>query len=299
MANNVKSTTGGEFDNENPPFSIQSAQPAVSFDFDEADPPWGDYVTVPDLLVIWAVALGGGSSVRVNLRILRPDGVIIPFAISVPGNVTPTITPQTFNLPEGYILSGSITATGGTGVGAPMYAHVGLRRSPSTANDTYHVLFQGQVLASVPMPFEAAVSRVPADGNGVIGTTAISTPGAGADFSFTVPNGVRMRPISLCATLTTSVAVSNRNPTLIIDDGVNVVADISASVAAVASGVFTITWADSMSFNSFLNSSITAALPGNMFMLGGWHIRSVSSGIQAGDQWSAIRMATQNWIDLS
>jgi hypothetical protein len=102
----------------------------------------------------------------------------------------------------------------------------------------------------------------------------------------------------LTATLTTAVAAANRIPSLVLDDGANVLAEITAGVTIAASLAATITWADSANYNSSLATNPLAPLPSQMLMRPAWRIRSVTAGIQAADQWSAIQLGVVEWIEF-
>jgi hypothetical protein len=298
MVNNPKSTTGGEVDLESQPFQVQSMIPAVGFDTDEADPPSMAYVGVNDKLLVQTVSNAGGGNLTVNVLMLRPDGQIIPMQFQLPtqaGFVQQSFTEQ---LMEGFILSVNASMSSSLANGNCVYVVISLVRQPFGAGNQYRTLCRGYVASSGGMSYPQDNLQRSTDSNGYVTSTLLSNPGAGADWTYTVPNLSRQRLVAVTATLTTGVAVANRLVNLIIDDGANVLANIPSQVTLAASLVNSYTFADSVDgLAAPFNGATMMATPSNCLLFGGWRVRSSTANIQAADQWSAITLHTIAWAD--
>lgn len=125
----------------------------------------------------------------------------------------------------------------------------------------------------------------------VIRTVRVPQPAAGADWSFTIPGGSVMHVRAIRAALVTSAVVANRRPVLTITDGNDTVAEVSVASS------FTATQTASQSWLINVGAQL-AGLGGNgnyaplpdLWLPAGSVVSVVTAGIDAGDQWSAIRL---------
>lgn len=119
----------------------------------------------------------------------------------------------------------------------------------------------------------------------------IPSPAAGADWSQQVPDGVMWRVVGCTAQLVTSATVSNREPMLHYGDGTTFPLRVSGGSAQTATQTVEYHWSIGASgFNGLPGTGkVQAALP-NMQISGAWVVRVVTSGLVAGDQWSAVSM---------
>lgn len=122
----------------------------------------------------------------------------------------------------------------------------------------------------------------------------LANPAAGAEITLTVPAGKVWRVISMSCILTTNATVANRSPAFTFDDGTNTVYKISASqVEAASSGVFYLIQGEN--FQAYSNAGFIQ-MPVLRTLLGpGYRIRSSTTAIQTGDQYSAIVLLVEEW----
>ena len=114
----------------------------------------------------------------------------------------------------------------------------------------------------------------------------VAQPGAGLNFSFNPPSTRQL--ISVSATLATSATVANRLPALSIQDNAgHVVATLPASSVQAASLSEQYIWAVGNPFASGNNFNVVP-IPTGLVVASNWLITGQTSGIQAGDQWSAV-----------
>lgn len=131
----------------------------------------------------------------------------------------------------------------------------------------------------------------------------VPSPAAGADWSTAVPAGHLWQPFSVTAQLLTSAAVANRQAVLVLGDGTNVYAYLTAPAVQAAGATVIYTWCDVDTFVA-LGARQVAALPA-VAIPPGWTIGVATALLDVGDQWSAIRLGlidtTERWgrLDLA
>lgn len=172
-------------------------------------------------------------------------------------------------------------------------------------DSTDNGLTWNDLVATNTVTFGAAVStqRFPllanTDGPGLIRSITGATPGAGAEVSETVPAGARWSLLSIIWTLTTSATVANRFPDITIDDGAAVYFRVGPTIAAPASST--------QIYNAFQgagvvtrdgNTTVERSLPIGLMLATGHRIRSNTTAIQVGDQYSAVQYLVREWRDL-
>jgi hypothetical protein len=124
-------------------------------------------------------------------------------------------------------------------------------------------------------------------------------PAAGADISFTVPNGVMWDVVSVIGTLTASAAAANRlvgwivknqegttvyqyNMTAALTAGLNATFCYSENTSSVPSAIATT--------NHLLMPQPVPWIPA------GWTFGTNTTNIDVGDQWSAVGIWVQVWL---
>lgn len=295
--NNTRSTTGGEIGNEQDSFFVASPVRAVTFDVDDVQPQSPLYIGVDDSIVVWAWSYSTNQIININLRILRPDGSIITYPLATASNIGKAgariIEPGV----EGWILACGVMNGGVINVGQYMYVSVGLVRSPLSDPFVSIPLFAGYVHDKIALGYPSTPSQRPTDGAGILTTNNVAAPGAGADWSYTVPANARQRLVSLSSALTTAVAVANRGVTIVIDDGANILGQFAAQTVQAASLAVQYSAADGITNTATVGPVADISTPSNLFLAGGWRVRSLTSSIQAADQWGATRLLLQEWLD--
>jgi len=124
-----------------------------------------------------------------------------------------------------------------------------------------------------------------------------ANPGAGADWTLTMAAGQRALPKSFTAQLLTSGVAGNRNIELIIDDGANVVWRASAPASVIAGTTQQLSGATTNSPTGVVTTDFSVVIPPNLFLEPGWRVRTATTGILDGDQWSNIWFGVEEWIE--
>ena len=258
-------------------------------------PPSGLYVTVDDIILFRGWAAVAGGSVQVTLRMLAPNGEIVTVfqVVNVLVNGATATTFLLRNL-EGFILSA--TAALPSVQRGQVFCSLMLQRGAGTGDASLgQVLFQGYPDTFDTLGYPQSVPGSSLDGRGAILLTAVGAPAAGVDWSYTVPFGAHQVIRSVTALFTASAAAANRFPVLVIDDGAgDIVAELPVTSVIIANQGMQLTWAPGLNPLN-VNNVQTMGLNGEMRIRAGWRIRTLTAGIQAADQWSAIVVVVESF----
>lgn len=120
---------------------------------------------------------------------------------------------------------------------------------------------------------------------------SVGNPAAGVDWRYTCPGIGVQRVVALQATFTASAAAANRFPSLTLSDGSNdfATAPINAAVTANLATIIS-TFPGAGGQGVAAGPQLWAAPHDGWMLLPGWSIRTVTTAIDAADQWSAIRL---------
>jgi hypothetical protein len=118
-----------------------------------------------------------------------------------------------------------------------------------------------------------------------------TNPIAGAEFSLTVPDRRIWKPLALSAVLVTDATIINRRPSLVFDNGTDIFARIAAGTVNSESGTYRWSWIRGTTAMEDNEGKVSVCpLPSDLIMLPGYRIRSLTNGIQAGDDWGVATL---------
>lgn len=272
-----------------------SQNQAVTFAFQKIAPPSNIYINRDDQLLFTAFLLSGTNIVfTLRARLLLVEGRIVTIerastALSNNGQFS-TVIP----LAEGYLLSASVTVALQTQSGNA-YARLNIVRGGSSEAFSGLQLMGGYLTSRHPLTWPGSEIRLPQDGPGFISDTFVGSITAGTDFTATFSN--RARVISFQATLTTSVAVANRNVQLQLVDAATTQPVFTSQVNATipASTAATVVGSTVFSPAALIATLVMAPLPIN-FVGDNFTVKTVTQNLQAGDQWTNISIFTEQWL---
>lgn len=257
------------------------------------------YVTGEDFIRVKTFCSDAGAIVAVRGRVLRPDNVPVPIAESIVANSNRTNAFVLSGLAEGWLLGLEVFAGGATPGSERCYVIVDLVRGNVGAGSATQGLTKGYITNNTPLIWPYGADMLPQDGPGALFSTTIGVPSAGAEFSFTFPTNSRSEVIAIQAVLNTAVAVANRQPRLFFDDGANTFYAAPLGTTIPASQVVNISWGAGAGGPIIADLGVMAApIPNNVFMAGGFRLRSVTGALQAADQWNGIFLLRREWIDV-
>lgn len=275
-----------------PPPAPES-QGALSIHFKRmgVQPPSNLYVTLDDCLAVNVLSGVANPALVVVARLLRPDGVISynhERIGAVPAN---TLTKFIFQLAEGFLLDVCVSAISSTLVAGDCFVRVDLQHNSQAGTSPFATLISGYVTATDTLPWppiEPGQDATPPSGTSSV---VVANPAAGAEWLYTVPAGVPAILSSVHFIFTTSAAVADRVPHLVVDDGTNTLVQKTHYTAQAASQAGEYNFAHFggddaapvgyVVFPSFPPTAVKA----------GYRIGTLTTAIDAADQYSAITLA--------
>lgn len=256
------------------------------------------FVTADDVLRIRSYNSLAGVELRVEGRIVLTDGRVVPFSERHAPNSDRSEGLGFVTLAEGLLAHVSVRVSSGAPTRGRCFVIVEIVRGRSSAAQSLAPLVSDYVTANCRAGWPGGVLRSSLEGPGWVRAIASTDPAAGVEISETVPTGARWRPLSLDAPLVTDATVANRDAVLTIDDGANILAESATAANQAAS----LTRRYSFMVNTSRGAAATAALiQGNMpelLMAAGFRIRTVTTNLQAGDNWGAPFLLVEEWLDI-
>jgi hypothetical protein len=277
-------------------FESSTRKPLVDFGFGQLAPPSNLYVDEEDFLFVEHWTSNAAGNYEVGARLLRADGTIVPILERITP-LTSDRSPQTtiIHLSEGFLLSVQALALGANIQRGQLYVTILVARGAVPTG--FARLTEGYVdgtgcLAWPPGKQESSVS-----GRGVIRSITGTNPAAGAEVSETVPTNARWRPIAVRLTLVTDATVSSRVVTVTLDDGATVYLQVPSAVAQTASLTNSYNLGADMIQIGAITTAILIPLPAELYMPAGHRIRSLTTNLQAGDNYGAPQLLVEEWIE--
>jgi hypothetical protein len=273
------------------PFGIDPGKPSAA----AVRMPSPVYLTGEDFLRVTSFGNVASIVLGVTGRILRPDNVPVPIRETHAPNSNRTVNQTIHPLSEGWLLGLDVLAATGSPSFGQVWVCIELVRGKETSAQVVQALAMGFVTARTPLVWPGGANLLPLDGPGNLRSVTGTTPGAGAEISETIATGSRAELIAFHAQLAASATVANRFPNLLLDDGANVYARSQISGAITASQTVQISWAQGYPAAT-QQTQFLAPLPNFLRMGAGHRIRTSTTGIQVGDQYSLVQYLLREWL---
>ncbi len=282
------------------PAPLTGPSHSVTFKLLDVAPPSLVYIERDDSLLVSGMTQAGGDNITINVRVLKPNGEIQTHQFVLQAPATHAIASATFAMSEGFLLS--VAAQGQVAVQRGVtFVRAVLNRGASGTGQPAYLLFADYVTTAISTGFPFGRVLSPVEGPGSISSVTMANPGAGVDWSIATIGNERWRIRAFTATLTTSATVANRQVQFRLFDPAgniffgppsgNIPATTVAQVSGCAVAVTSVVVA----------TDIAVPIPVDLVTTGQTGIvQSVgvqTIGIQAGDQWSAIRLHVERWLD--
>lgn len=294
------STPGVDSSKQEPEFVPRTGTPVTSFNLKLVDPPSNLYVRPPDVLNLRVNSLlAGGDHVVFNIRILRADGTIVNTQFFIQSTVPGVGVNVPVQLPEGYILS-VLAGQCGASLRGTTFASATLQYNiqAGALATAEEVLISSYITSSVYATWPNGTIFHPLDNNGHLRSITGTVPAAGAEINEVVPVSTRWRILAFRYSLTTAVAVANRESNLQIDDGVNIYITNTSGFTEAATLTDTFSWMLGVSRLQALQSNVlTLPLP-EIIVEAGHRIRTQTTNIQAADQYTAPQYLVEEWLTI-
>jgi hypothetical protein len=229
-------------------------------------------------------------------RLLTPEGEIVPFLFFHRPTSDRSVSFDTFTLREGYLLNVEVVGSGGANPPRSCWVKLWIVRGGRTVATGIAVLAEGYVDSTSSLTWPGGKFEPGFSGMGRLRVIVGTQPAAGQEISETVPTGAIWRVHSITFTLTTSATVADRWVNIIGRSGTNVA---MRSIAAASTPAST-----SNQYSAFAGGVrasaagvVSMVLPSlGLLLYSGWAIGTGTTGLQAGDQFSAPVLEVEEWI---
>jgi hypothetical protein len=256
------------------------------------------YLRTDDQIRVTSYNAASAVILTARSRILGCDGAVAPSVDTHTPNTDRTARSTILRGMEGWLLGGQVFVSSGAPLIGQCFVVVELVQGEGAAAVALQTLAAGYVTAKQPLSWPGQPIAQSLDGGGAIRAIVGSVPGAGNNFSETVPTGARWELLSLEAALINSATVANRTVALTIDDGAAIYFIDSPAFVTTASQTSAYSFAQGESkLVAPVLTGVMGNLPGNNRLLAGHRIRSSVINLQAGDAFSAPNMLVREWIE--
>lgn len=257
------------------------------------------YVTGEDNLQLVVYGSVAGVVLTIAARVLSCDGDVLDLTGTLAASSDRTIAKTTIPLAPGWLTNLAVYASTGSPLVGQCFVAVRLVRGLTGAITELATLAQGYVTGGQRIAWPGSPVRSSLAGPGAIRSVQVAAPAAGAELAVTVPDNARWRLHTLTASLVASATVATRSPRFVFGDGTNELASVESlsTIAAGETGVWSLGafgFAGGTSAKRF-----TVPIPAGIVLPAGATIASVTTAIDAGDQWSAAQLLVEEWIELA
>lgn len=273
-------------------------QRAISFADVNLPPPSPLYVSGDELLVFQCFNSVAGATLLVQMRILLPDGSLSRMEQRF--QLTSARANNVFEIPlqECFLLSVTFAAsTVGVRTGQ-FYVTANIEFGAVGKGSFQYQLFAGYLSQAIVAGWPTSSPKSCLDGPGMMLSIQNAAPGAGADFTVTVPTQARWKVRAINAQLVTAVAVATRAVELEVSDGAgNLLLIAPANVTQAASLSIRYQGSAAPYPATTIATRAFCAFPPDLVLFQGWKILSSTGSIQAADQWSVQNLIVEEWIE--
>jgi hypothetical protein len=272
--------------------------PQVTFSYHDVQPPTPLYIGRDDTLVAWGATSVASNGLQIDARILTPDGEIRPSSFQFAFANDRVAHAISFDLVEGFLLSltvGTLTSPVRRG---ELFAQLWLARGGLPNSFVFDQLLAAYVTSNVQIGWPPGLYESSLSGHGKMRHIVGTDPAAGVEISETCPTNTRWRLIGFNYTLVTSAVAGNRISQLFIDDATN--AGVRGLPAATQAASLT----NSYQYGAFgaqpatLGTLQIGILPPDVYVSAGGRIRTVTTALDAGDNYSAPVYCVEEWLDV-
>jgi hypothetical protein len=263
----------------------------------EAPPPVPLYVTPSDTLLLRVVNSVAGLTMSLRYRFMDAEGAVSSNLLQLVSAANKTEEFQTQQLGYGYLLGLAVDAVGATVRRGQCFTGVWLIRGINANKDAYEQLATGYPTTGNPLGWPENVPTQSVEGNGFPRTFVQAQPAAGAEQLAVVPAGSRWQLMSARLSLIAANAGATRFAHILVDDGAgNILHDVVGAGQAI--NTTNIYVAPTGTGPQLANDNTQMlAMPANLTLLQGWRIRTLTTALNAADQWSALTLGVLEWME--
>lgn len=272
----------------------------ISFRRTDLQPPTDVYIDRDDLLVFSCATFTTLNPLpRVIVRMLRPNGEIIPSVHEFISSPNGLLQGASAALGEGYLLSVAVDLpTQLIYETQDVYVVVEIARPPFSNALYSRRLIAGYVAPTrrLAWPENPVLSSL--DGAGRIRTLTGTNPAAGSDWTQSMTAPSRRKLLSVRASLVASGVAANRRVTFFLRDDSNLTYyQVHSGVTQTAGQTVHYHFAPGVPFSNN-DGIVTVPAPNEGFLQGAYSIGVSTFALDAGDDWGAPQFVFQEWLDV-
>lgn len=251
------------------------------------------YLGANDLLSVHVTGVNSFGLV-LCYRYQRPDGEIVTGEenFTSPQQSAATFT---FRIAPCLLLGVALVSNNAALSQGGVYANIGIMRFSGASQVLTQSLISGYVQFSVPLYWPGDADLQPGADPGSLQQLTIGNPAAGADWTTTFNAFTRNQILSIRAQFATAVAVANRQVQIVFDNSTNIHFASLPSPVQVASLTWNYDFAHCAIVPTQILTEVNVHIPPELLVNGTWRVRSLTTNIQAADQWSNIFMSLKQW----
>lgn len=259
-------------------------------------PPANGYLYPGSGFIVRTLNAISGLVLQLSYMVLLPEGRLVQNVHQLTTNGTRAGQSLIIALPEGFLVQLTVRCINNF-VPNRIFVQVGIITSLLSATTNVQVICQGYLNNFSWLWWPGGANASSTEGAGAINSVTGTLPSAGAEISETVPTGAIWQLKAFTFKLTTSATVANRIPHLIIDDGTNVLLDAPAPSTAGASGTTRYVTGDNAIAAAVLDSTMWLQSVAALRLLPGYRIRTLTTSLQAADQYTAPQYLVTEWLE--
>ena len=271
--------------------------PEVRYAAAGVGPPSALYIFREDQLVIDTWSSTAPGAIHIKARVLTPEGRIQTSAWTHMPNSDRSQATTYHDLGEGFLLGVMVLAPGLAYRRGHCWCLATLQRGRGAVGLLEHVLIADYVTQTGRLVWPGGQIRSSVEGPGLIRSVAGADPAAGAEVLVTVPTRARWRPHSIRFVLVTDNTAVNREADLVIDDGATTLLIIEPPALQGASATRGYNYGADFPSQVALTQEFLIPLPVGLILLAGYRIRTVTTNIQAADNYGAPQVLVEEWIE--
>lgn len=257
----------------------------------------GLYLTGEDHLRLTTWGALASAVVTLEARLIDRDGCLVPIVATHTPTSDRTSATTIVPLAAGVLTGAQLRVTSGAAVRGHIYAILEVIRGLGATVQPLQTLLGDYVVSNGRLAWPGSPIRSSIEGPGRLRSITGTDPAAGAEISEAVPTGARWRVLSVRASLATSAVVANRQADLTLDDGANVFATLPTPGNLTASNTWRVSWFPGAVKDATLAEGTSSPLPTDTRVAAGARLRTATTNLDAGDNWSAPQYLVEEWIE--
>lgn len=257
----------------------------------------GVFLTGEDNLRLTTFGGVAGAEIAIEGRLIQDSTKVVAFRERHVPNNNYTAASTVHNLGDGVLTHVQLRATSSALLGGGVFAILEIVRGGSGAVQPLATLLQGYVTTNARLAWPGSPILPSTAGAGRLRTITGTDQVAGVEITETVPAGVRWNLISFRGFLTTSATVANRQPSLVIDDGANILHQSGANAVVAASATAGYFWGSGVGAFGATGNGNQGTLPDRLPLSPGYRMRTSTLLLDAGDNWGAPQYLVEEFIE--